>query len=114
MSTSTGCRAVDGFVSSRYRDPRVRLAFARQVTHCWVNDSWLAPDELVGRAAALDGVPCRLVHGARDVSSPLEPAARLHGAWPASQLIIVDDEGHGGTVMWRHVAVALRDLATSG
>ena len=40
----------------RYDDPRFRLGFARQVTHCWRHNSWLGPDEIVAqrRAAGRD------------------------------------------------------------
>jgi proline iminopeptidase len=37
-----------------------------------------------------------LIHGRYDISGPLETAWRLHEAWPASTLVIVDDAGHGG------------------
>lgn len=90
--------AVDGFSWPRYRDPSFRLAFARQVTHCWEADSWLAPDELVQGAASMGDVPCWLVHGARDQSGPLAGPRRLAAAWPGCELIVVDD-GHGGDAM---------------
>lgn len=86
---------VDGFAWDRYRDPAFRLAFARQVTHCWANDSWLAPGELVRGAAAMGGVPCWFVHGSRDRSSRLSGPEELHEAWPGSRLVVTDD-GHGG------------------
>ncbi len=89
---------VDGFAWSRYRDARFRLAFARQVTHCWAADSWLAPDELVRGAASMGAVPCWLIHGARDRSGPLDGPRRLAAAWPGCELIVVDD-GHGGDEM---------------
>jgi len=96
----------------RYDDPRFRLGFTRQVTHCWCNDSWLAPDEILRDAGRLAGIPGRLVHGRLDLSSPLDGPWRLHQAWPESTLVVVDDEGHGGGGMLRHVACALRELAS--
>lgn len=103
---------IDGFVDSRFRDPRYRLGFARQVTHCWAADSWLKPNELVQGALAMSSVPCIMVHGERDRSSPLGPAQHLHESWPGSRLIVTDD-GHGGDSMWRHVAIGLRELASA-
>lgn len=94
----------------RYDDPAFRLGFARQVTHCWRHDSWLADDELVAYAPRLAGTPGWLIHGRLDVSSPLWGPWRLHRAWPGSELVVVDDEGHGGPGMqaaWRRI---LRDL----
>jgi proline iminopeptidase len=80
----------------RYEDAWFRLGFARQVTHCWRHDSWLTDDELVSNADRLTGIPGWLVHGRLDVSSPLDAPWRLHRAWPGSDLVVVDDEGHGG------------------
>ena len=113
------CRWEDAHVATtpgampnpRYEDAAFRLGFARQVTHCWRNDSWLADDEIVRKADRLAGIPGRLIHGRLDVSSPLDAPWRIHRAWPGSELVIVDDEGHGGDSMaslWRQ---ALVDLA---
>ena len=113
------CRWEDAHVATtpgaapnpRYDDSRFRLGFARQVTHCWRNDSWLAPDEIVRHAGRLAGIPGWLIHGRLDVSSPLDAPWRIHRAWPGSELVIVDDEGHGGATMMRHWRSILTDLA---
>ena len=94
-------------------DPRFRLGFARQVTHCWRHDSWLAPDEIVRNAGRLAGIPGWLIHGRLDVSSPLDGAWRIHQAWPGSELIIVDDEGHGGDAMHDPLAAHPRRAGVS-
>lgn len=94
----------------RYDDPRFRLGFARQVTHCWRHNSWLAGDELVRNAPSLANIPGWVIHGRLDVSSPLLGPWRLHKAWPGSELIVVDDEGHGGPSMqseWRRILATL-------
>jgi proline iminopeptidase len=95
----------------RYDDPRFRLGFARQVTHCWRHSSWLGPDEIVANAGYLEGIPGWLIHGRLDVSSPLDAPWRIHRAWPGSELIVVDDEGHGGERMMHHWRRVLADLA---
>jgi proline iminopeptidase len=112
------CRWEDAHVATtpgatpnpRYEDARFRLGFARQVTHCWRNNSWLGPDEIVANAGRLAGIPGWLIHGRLDLSSPLDSPWRLHQAWPGSELIIVDDEGHGGTAMVDHWRGVLADL----
>ncbi len=86
----------------RYDDERFRLGFARQVTHCWRHDSWLADDEIVANAGRLADIPGWLIHGRLDVSSPLDAPWRIHQAWPGSELIVVDGEGHGGDTMMTH------------
>jgi proline iminopeptidase len=112
------CRWEDAHVATtpgaqpnpRYEDPRFRLGFARQVTHCWRNNSWLGPDEIVRNAHRLSEIPGWLIHGRLDVSSPLDSAWQLHEAWPGSELIVVD-EGHGGDEMGTHCRRILADLA---
>ncbi|MCU1358940.1 MAG: prolyl aminopeptidase [Ilumatobacteraceae bacterium] len=113
------CRWEDAHVATtpgaspnpRYEDPAFRLGFARQVTHCWRNDSWLVDDEIVSNAEALHGIPGWLIHGRLDISSPLDGPWRINRAWPDSTLIIVDDEGHGGDTMMTHWRRILADLA---
>jgi proline iminopeptidase len=97
----------------RYDDPRFRLGFARQVTHCWRNDSWLAPNEIVENAHRLADIPGRLIQGRLDVSGPLDGAWLLHQAWPRSRLVVVDDEGHSGAGMFTHWTAALAELASA-
>jgi proline iminopeptidase len=58
-------------------------------------------------------IPAVLVHGRLDVSSPLGIPWKLHQAWPASELIVIDDEGHGGEVMVAEVARALVRFAST-
>jgi proline iminopeptidase len=101
----------DAAPNPRYDDARFRLAFARQVTHCWRNNSWLEDDEIVRNADRLAGIPGCIIHGRLDLSSPLDAPWRLHQSWRGSELVVVDDEGHGGEAMmhkWREV---LADLA---
>lgn len=98
---------VGGGHDVRYDDPLFRLGFARQVTHCWANDSWLADDEIVSNAPRLEGVHGTLIHGRLDASSPLDAPWRLHRAWPGSELVVIDDAGHGGAAMWEVVRARL-------
>lgn len=95
---------------SRYDGAAFRLGFARQVTHCWRNNSWLGDDQLVSEAPRLAQIPGWLIHGRLDVSSPLMGPWRLHQEWHGSQLIVVDDEGHGGPEMQRAWRRILADL----
>jgi proline iminopeptidase len=95
----------------RYDDPRFRLGFARQVTHCWRSNSWLGPDEILANAGQLADIPGWLIQGRLDLGGPLDCAWLLHQAWSRSELVIVDDEGHSGVGMFTHWTRALAELA---
>ena len=62
-------------------------------------------------AHRLSGIPGWLVNGRLDLSGPLDAPWRLHRAWPGSELIIVDNEGHGGNEMMHHWQRILAELA---
>jgi len=51
------------------------------------------------------------VHGRRDVSGPAVTPWRLHRAWPASTLTVVEDEGHGGPRQVEALSAALDGFA---
>ncbi|WCB94124.1 Proline iminopeptidase [Baekduia alba] len=86
---------VGGDADPRYDDPTFRLAFARLVTHYWRHAAWRGPTELADGAAAIAHVPAVLIHGDRDVGSPADVAEDLAGRWPAAELQILADRGHG-------------------
>jgi proline iminopeptidase len=79
----------------RYDDPRFRMAFARLVTHYWHHAAFLEDGALLREARRLGGIPGVLVHGRLDLSSPVDIPLQLSEAWPGSQLILIDDAGHG-------------------
>jgi proline iminopeptidase len=82
--------------SSRYDDPTFRSVFARMVTHYWSHACFLADGQVLAGMPRLADIPAVLIHGRYDVSGPADTALRLHRAWPASRLVLLDDAGHGG------------------
>jgi proline iminopeptidase len=93
----------------RYGDPRFRLCFARLVTHYWRHAAWIEDGALVRGVDRLARIPSILVHGRLDVSSPLDIPWKLANAWDASELLVVDDEGHGGGPGMADAIVAATD-----
>lgn len=79
-------------------DGEERLVFATLVTHYWAHDGFLSPP-ILARMERLHGIPATLIHGRLDVSGPAIVPWRLHRAWPGSELIIDEHEGHGGREM---------------
>jgi proline iminopeptidase len=95
----------------RWEDDRFRLAFLRLTAHYWSHDGFCDPP-LLERVERLRGIPATLIHGRRDVSSPVVTAWRLHRAWPGSTLLVDEGDGHGGGTMaehWRAANAALAD-----
>ncbi len=85
----------DSRPSPRYNDPKFRMAFARLVTHYWHHSAWLEDGILLREVERLAGIPAVLIHGRIDLSSPIDIPWQLAQRWPTSELIIVDDAGHG-------------------
>jgi proline iminopeptidase len=81
-------------LDERFRDPAFALAFARLVTHYVRHDHWIEDGVLLRDAAVLAAVPGLIVNGRFDFQSPLGSAWALHRAWPAADLVVVDDAGH--------------------
>lgn len=100
----------------RYEDPAFRLAFARLVTHYFATAGFLADlapgGDLVAGAGRLAGIPGVLVHGRLDVSSPLDIAWNVRRAWPGSELVVVEDAGHGGDAFLGPVVAATDRFAS--
>jgi proline iminopeptidase len=85
----------DAKPSLRYDDPKFRMAFARLVTHYWQHAAWLEDGILLREARRLAIVPAVLIHGRTDLSSPIDIPWQLAQSWPGSELVIVDEAGHG-------------------
>ena len=87
----------------RWQDRGFRHAFLRLTAHYWSHDGFCDPP-ILARMSRLEDVPGVLIHGRKDISSPLRTAWDLHRHWPCSALMIDEGEGHGGPSMverWR-------------
>jgi proline iminopeptidase len=82
----------------RWDDPAFTEAFVSLTTHYWSHDAFLDPP-ILDRMAEIAHLPATLIHGRRDVSSPVVTPWRLSRAWPGSELVIDEGEGHGGLSM---------------
>jgi proline iminopeptidase len=82
----------------RYADPAFRLAFARLVTHYWRSGHFLPSDGvLLDEAGRLAVVPGVLIQGNLDLINLVGTPWHLTAAWPGSELILIDEAGHGGS-----------------
>ncbi len=97
-----------------FEDERTRMTFALLVTHYWSNDGFLKGDqEILARIHELEGIPGYLIHGRRDVSGPAITPWQLHQRWSNSQLIIVEDEGHGGPISMSALTNAVESISAA-
>jgi proline iminopeptidase len=95
------------------RPPGDLLALARICSHYFSNAAWLEEGVLLRDAHRLAGIPGVLIHGRRDLGSPLENAWQLAQAWPNARLVVVDDSGHtGSATMSKEVLAALDGFAS--
>jgi proline iminopeptidase len=68
------------------------------VTHYFRHAGFLEDGALLRGAARLAGIPGVMVHGRLDVSGPPDVPWQLAPAWPGSELVLLDDVGHGATL----------------
>lgn len=84
----------DDGLRAAFGDDRLALSLARIECHYFVNQSFLAPDQLIHDARRLAGIPGVIVHGRYDLICPLRSAWDLHQAWPTAELQVIPDAGH--------------------
>jgi proline iminopeptidase len=98
--------------SARYEDSDFRLCSARLVTHYWSHGHFMTDGALAHNATLLAGIPGILIRGALDVGAPIDLFWRLARAWPESELVVIEEEGHlGGSTMDAAVARATARFA---
>ena len=85
-------RLIDHFIS-----PHTALSLARIECHYFLNECFLAPNQLLRDSYRLAGLPGIIIHGRYDLICPLESALDLHRAWPNSELQIIANAGHAAS-----------------
>lgn len=95
----------------RFADPAFSWPFATLVIHYWKHAGFIADPGLLASMGCIAHIPGVLIHGRYDVSSPLKTAWDLHQAWPQSELLVVDGEGHGGKEMFAELTRAIARFA---
>ena len=73
---------------------QVAYAMARIEVHYFRNNRYQPEDRLLRRMDRIRHLPATIVQGRYDLLCPPISALELHGAWPRSRLVIVEDAGH--------------------
>lgn len=84
----------DEDVRGFFADPHVALSLARIECHYFVNQAFLAPNQLLRDAGWLADIPGVIVQGRYDLICPMRSAWELSAAWPRAELVVVPDAGH--------------------
>jgi len=87
----------DPGVRGDFADPHTALSLARLEAHYFVNESFLAPNQILRDMHRIQQIPGIIVHGRYDIICPLENAVQLQQSWANSQLRIIPDAGHAAT-----------------
>ena len=95
---------------AQHDDPQFRELFALHVAHSWAHDAFLGEHGILDGIATIAHLPAVLIHGRLDVSGPLITAWDLHQRWPASRLVVIENEGHGGKNLSAAVSRAYADM----
>lgn len=81
-------------LAQSFAEPFTALAMARIECHYFVNDSFMADNQLIDNAHRLSEIPTWIVHGRYDCVCPVEQAWELSKVMPHAHLQIVDSAGH--------------------
>jgi proline iminopeptidase len=79
---------------AKFDSDTAALAIARIEAHYFVNNGFLAPNQLLEGVAKIRHLPCTIVQGRYDVICPPVTAAALAHAWPEAEYVVVPDAGH--------------------
>ena len=96
----------------RWEDPHKRLELATLILHYWSHHGFLGDAGIMEHIDRLATVPGLMVHGRRDLSSSMSVPFDLHRMWPASELVQIPDEGHGGPQTVHVLREAIRTMST--
>ena len=86
-----------GSVLDHFTDLHYALSIARIEAHYFVNNNFLADNQLVNNAHKLTDIPGIIIHGRYDMICPIEQAFALHDAWQTAVLEIIPACGHAAS-----------------
>lgn len=85
---------VNAKATRSFGEAKHALAMARIECHYFMNNGFMAEDELIHQVDKIRHIPAVIVQGRYDVVCPAVSAWELHQAWPEAQLHMVPDAGH--------------------
>ena len=83
------------YISKEYEPSQEHRDGFRLYMHYLYNNLFLSDNQILDNVSKIKNIPITIVHNRIDMITPLEGAWDLHLALPKSQIVIVDDLGHG-------------------
>lgn len=80
-----------------FNNPHLALSLARIECHYFMNNAFLAPNQIIHHMDKIQHIPGIIIHGRYDIVCPLENAWLLHKAWPLAELKIIQGAGHAAS-----------------
>ncbi|MGA8164326.1 MAG: prolyl aminopeptidase [Waddliaceae bacterium] len=96
----------------RFQNTEFSLPFSILTIHYWKHSAFLSVTGILANMNLISHIPCVLIHGRLDISSPMDTAWKLHKAWPGSEFTVIDDEGHGGKSMFEKITCAVSKVSS--
>lgn len=84
-------------VVERLGSSHVALAMARIEAHYFMNQCFLAENEILDNVGKIAHIPAVAVHGRYDIVCPVRQAFDLKAAWPQLKLEVIRDAGHASS-----------------
>ena len=82
---------------SYFTEPDIAIAVSRIECHYFINDCFMAKDQLIRDVGRLRHIPGVIIQGRYDVVCPPTAAWRLKQAWPEADLRFIVDAGHSAS-----------------
>lgn len=81
-------------VAEEFGSEAISLGLGRLEAHYFLNDAFLAEDQLLRNVQRIRHLPAVIIQGRYDIVCPPRSAWRLHQAWPEAHFQMIEDAGH--------------------
>ncbi len=81
-------------VAEEFGSEAISLGLGRLEAHYFLNDAFLAEDQLLRNVQRIRHLPAVIIQGRYDIVCPPRSAWRLHQVWPEAHFQMIEDAGH--------------------
>ena len=84
-------------VINHFSKAHTALSVALIECHYFVNNAFLAPNQILKNLDSIRHIPAHIVQGRYDMICPMESAWELHHAWPEANFSLIGGAGHAAS-----------------